>query len=1207
MLLDISVLRQGSRRLATVSAGLLWLAAQPALAFECDNNDIVDSRADYCGNDRGNYVLHPNGAAVWVSAVQDDVPQLMVRAPSQTGGLLEQVVLQFNDVLSDSGGEYRVLGMGSNPHGNARGDAVTQVSGARNVGNLSGPLDTNNNPDYFGGYRFNQYGDTAGLVVIPAGEAPQLVAASQMPLGSDADVCPGAIQPWPQIADTGHYVFAAELRDVAGACGSRRYGDASTNEEWKWCENQAKAAAVTEGLASLDRLVIGDAPNPGNTYNGARDVSVYYTVYPGKTIDPGDPIGVTIPYGSVTLNMTQADLCSGNQIEATIFNSADWDHSVEGVLTIEIANSSINQYVCPLGMECDVDVSAMGLSLWSINPSTVPENLTYQDQGPRPSGVRAIARGQVGSTAPQTVVRAVRYPRSDTEEQMSVVADVAAGVGDADHPLASGGQLRYWIREADAITHSGDMMGADGGFVTPVGIQAAPSKLVFDDTRGYWGSNLDYEGWPMGLLYVDAAGTVSLVAARDSGYISLYGAQTTSSPGVLYRAGGIQSGSCQYYSNTEVCLFDSDIETRTRWGYGGLYSWAGTAVYDVVGLSGTTSGDLPASATPGEWYPDLVTFYNTSTLADIYSVDCANRGTAHCSVVVTSATPAASDVTLSVSARPDSAPRQNAVKAAADAGHLGAKVTTNNLYDAMQMAQDADPAHTIKFTLSSDNLVSHGGDGTNFRYINPSLAVKHWDKASGTTTTVWQNAQVAPDGFSLLKGVPKHFDEGGGVIAGKVGLETPYRGSESGDAGDNPYDAYDAADISTILGRRDPCRDALPAEFSDIDEIDGGSRCQAIIVSESGVLKEVARTAGGELTLREGVVNSSEVGVTGVDGFTFVEFGAAVAVSETGTVFFNAQTRDAVEAFSDESTCAIDDILDHYGDNRHGVFAYRDGTVEKVVAEGDVITVNGSEGFVKAIALPQPELRQAAAGDAIMLKMAVDTDGDCVEDTVGLVKATAPGSASLGDAENPLDYNPDMGMFLVVKNENGGNVRIENLLVNLETGEPEDNGWRLNDFRPVSASEKEYLTDEQVAGGFYSFRATWCKNAAGNPLNNPPAACDLLAVPDLQIALVLDDVPVADFIDAVKDIASTPSLLDNGTISETESGGTKIVMRFQDDSEFDLDGDSHEYYDPFGLEMVVRAIGPAVPVPLLGHGLWIILAGMVSMLGGVFGWRRTAR
>ena len=78
------------------------------------------------------------------------------------------------------------------------------------------------------------------------------------------------------------------------------------------------------------------------------------------------------------------------------------------------------------------------------------------------------------------------------------------------------------------------------------------------------------------------------------------------------------------------------------------------------------------------------------------------------------------------------------------------------------------------------------------------------------------------------------------------------------------------------------------------------------------------------------------------------------------------------------------------------MFAYRNGAVEKVIAEGDVIPLNGGSAFVKALALPQPELRGAVAGDAIMLKMAVDTDGDCIEDTVGLVQATAPSSPSLG-------------------------------------------------------------------------------------------------------------------------------------------------------------------------------------------------------------------
>ena len=61
-------------------------------------------------------------------------------------------------------------------------------------------------------------------------------------------------------------------------------------------------------------------------------------------------------------------------------------------------------------------------------------------------------------------------------------------------------------------------------------------------------------------------------------------------------------------------------------------------------------------------------------------------------------------------------------------------------------------------------------------------------------------------------------------------------------------------------------------------------------------MTEIARTKGAETVFGGGKDDPAATGVTGVDGFDFIDFGAAVAVSDTGTVFFNAQTRDLPDA-----------------------------------------------------------------------------------------------------------------------------------------------------------------------------------------------------------------------------------------------------------------------------------------------------------------------
>ena len=147
----------------------------------------------------------------------------------------------------------------------------------------------------------------------------------------------------------------------------------------------------------------------------------------------------------------------------------------------------------------------------------------------------------------------------------------------------------------------------------------------------------------------------------------------------------------------------------------------------------------------------------------------------------------------------------------------------------------------------------------------------------------------------------------------------------------------------------------------------------------------------------------------------FWTFGSSVAVSDTGTVFFTATDFGSKESQLGDAgaTCDEEDLLDI---NRNdvlevdGVFAYKNGEVSRVMAELDVVTdTSGQELMIMSIALPQPELRQAVSGDDILVKFAADSDGDCVEDVVGSLVATAPQQGVGAGEEGNVEMYPDAG------------------------------------------------------------------------------------------------------------------------------------------------------------------------------------------------------
>jgi len=1135
------------------------LCSSHAAAFTCDNQELEDADQYYCGNDRGSYVLQPGGVSLWVSAKRDGQPIVKVREKTPQDGLMERILLQFGDVIGDE----IVTGVGSNPHINARGEAAVQVTAS--ASEFSSVIE-----------KVTEWWHAAaipsqvGLFVSSPGQTPTLVAAAGAQLGADTAICGEGIQPWPYVGNSGHYVFGATLTDALGHCGPPDWGDAEARGNINPCEDAATSLAHPSTRARITRFVVAPGDWSNTNSNQSRYVTVHYELLDGQTISPGDNLGVRLPQYLIDPSRTAENQCTGSRNVTWVKN--DWDHSVSGQISTVMNNAWEMRTVCSLD-GCDVDVSDFNFFVYNGTPIV--------SSGHNASGVRAIARGKVGEAGPETIVRAVTMPRSAEESETVVLAL------EPDHPAAQSGEVTYRLRRASAITHSARMVGEDGSVVLSAGAQAAPEKLVFgaDDLHL---SDLQQGYWHQMLLHVDPAGAISVAANTRGDLKHFSNAQVTSDGGVIYRS---------YHDSN-----DDDVNYA-----------ANRRIFVTGWSSGLPTGNVPTgagAARPGTWYPDGVSIINTTTNANYYSTNCARD--ARCSLTVTSSAPGAGDWSMWVSSGLISGSSADAVTAAAAAGELGLMVSVKKIYESMVMTDEADAASgdTVVFSLPTDVITQLGGTAdTGFVYKWP-LELNKWTKAGGVST-VFSNGDVSPAGFSLIAGVPKHFSEGGGVIGARVRLETPYVGS-SGGVNANPYSPYDASSeasmLETILGDDYPCRRSLldfsgsgGTDYTLYDGIDSWSVCHAIMVIENGVMTEIARTKGAAIVFGA-EDDAAAAGPSGVEGFTFVEFGAAVAVTDTGSVFFNAQTRDLPD--TNATSCEINGILDGYGYNRHGVFMYRDGVVEKVIAEGDVISLAGQEAFVKGISLPQPELRAAVSGDSIMLKMAVDTDGDCIEDTVGLVQATAPSSPSL-NGDDPILYTPDKGQYSAVVHPNAGTVRLVN-------SNP-DNGWRLHNFRSLSRSDATYLSEEQMSGGLYSFSATWCKDESGRVLQAAtrpevcPADSESLRATAPTAPVELDlylDVPVEDFLGVFKDLVDTPTLSELGNVEATDTG-IKIALVIEDDSLFDMDADMGEVFDPFGAQILAAlVIPPYVPVPALGQGLWVLLSGLVSLFGGVAVWRR---
>jgi hypothetical protein len=1216
-----SLFSLGARpRLYIISA--LLMGPAPAYSFYCDNGALADAEDYYCGDDRGSYVLRPDGSALWVTAKSDDQPMVMVRDNVEGAGLMDRILIEYGDAIGDS----VVSGVGSNPHMGAGGDSILQVTLTKGEPASREPSSINN---YYPPLGSSQ---NTAMLVAPSGGDVTVVAQGGEPLvGTDADVCPGeALQPWPVMGAGGHYIYGAEIQDSLGGCSNTRYGDAdvaSSGTENGWCATDERALADEFAVAKITRMIIGPFPEGTTTYCADLPWEFHYEEVEGKTVDVGVPGArrgsVLTPLGIAFADPSEQICESAQTYTARLWqpqfeNQSDWE--TPGVIK-GVINNCDYQFKTRLCPTSDVEACDLDTSNWSVFLYQNPANESYEPstvniasfERPAASGVRAIARGQVGSSDQDIIARAVRLPRSEAEPQMSVQARVADGNERADNPALVDGAVTYWLRAADAISHAGNMVAPDGSTVLRVGAQAAPSKVYFPGDEGEYPDRLDSGYWHSMVLHVNSAGEVNVAGNSDLELKRMSGAQVTSDGGAIYRS---------YHDR-----YDRDVD----WSSSERYWFKGTVsnpIGSVVGAIPTGEG----AARAGTWYPPSDGGTNSSRLCraadaepdwsvassctNVTVINCDNYDL-DCSITVTSDNPAdASAWSLSISTGEftDSTWRTYAAD-----GELYYRIATADVYRAMRMfdeADAADPAAYMYFPLSTvSTTILGGGASDEDRLYSWPLELNKWTAAGGVGT-LYSSGLVSPAGFSLMAGIPKHFSEGAGRVGLKVKLETPYIGVAGAGPGNfNPYllDRNDETSfLASILGDSDPCRDNYNdysgeggIDYTAYSEYAGGSACNAIMIIEGGVTTEIARTKAAEFVFAE-EDDPTKTGVSGVDGFTFVEFGATVAVSDSGTAFFTAGTRDLPpEGAPAACTSGNDDMLNEEDGARAGVFSYSNGLVEKVVAEGDMIDLYGEPAFVKAISTPQPELRQAVAGESIMLKMAVDTDGDCIEDTVGLVKVATPSSSP--DSDRVL-YTPDKGSFASVVDPYAGVVRV----VNRSAAD----GWQLSELRRLNPSDAEFLSEAQTTGGLYAFEAVWCKNLDGTPLDaaTRPAVCpetsESLASTTPTSSLELDvvmDVSKDDLLEIVKDLSGTPVMAGADDIMETESGGSMFTLTIADGSAFDLDADTGEIKDPFGASVFLAALVPSVPVPVFGQGLWLMLAGLMSLLGGAFAWRRESR
>jgi hypothetical protein len=152
-----------------------------------------------------------------------------------------------------------------------------------------------------------------------------------------------------------------------------------------------------------------------------------------------------------------------------------------------------------------------------------------------------------------------------------------------------------------------------------------------------------------------------------------------------------------------------------------------------------------------------------------------------------------------------------------------------------------------------------------------------------------------------------------------------------------------------------------------------GDICRGVYyVPSAGPVVEIARTT------QAAAADGTGDGASSSGGFDFDVLGSTAVVDSCNTVYFVAENADTAG-----QTCGAGGVTQ--GDGEYsGIFAWNNGTLVKVVAEGDLIT----EGRVMRLFVPGPELRQNAGANRFAVRAWVDNNQNCVADVEETLVAT---------------------------------------------------------------------------------------------------------------------------------------------------------------------------------------------------------------------------
>ncbi|WP_295539212.1 choice-of-anchor U domain-containing protein [uncultured Thiohalocapsa sp.] len=731
----------------------------------------------------------------------------------------------------------------------------------------------------------------------------------------------------------------------------------------------------------------------------------------------------------------------------------------------------------------------------------------------------------------------------------------------ADHPFLPDARAR--LTYVDAISHSADMVAADGALVVDGALQVTPPGYTIGETLAR-DANLRVNS---AILHVDAQGTPAIVAMSGGDVSKAASPLIAADDRVVYRE------AAAYDDDTVIRIVDP---TERR-----CFQLTGTlaAAEDVEPDPDFEPefGEVQA----GEYgYSSALELRLSGTRVDGFSIFCRSDFYG-CAILAKAGGSSLdkADWALRILGKGNAFCMPNedadAIIAGAGAGELTVAISGSTEVVGSRVGPMA-------FTVNASNLL---GPFEN-RYIEGG-AIKAWTPSTGQTETVVDFWSKSPAGFSRIEGATPHFDAGVGLVAFRAGLETPYN-STAGEEGDNPFPAADYSSVATALGDPFPCESVHTGEFGDFPskqlEAAGrdypGDTCQAIYVRSTEGLTEIARNKTAAAVFAD-EDDATLTGVTEADGFEFWELGATVVVTDDGTVFFNAMTG---QTFSGAGGACASTDSPYYGQGSDrggfdGIFAYRDGVVRKVVAECDVLS-DGSQ--VLELQLPQPELRQAAYEDAFLVKALLDTDADGTDDTVALLGLTSPDPAVPG-AQPRVVYEGDRGFRLVSYSQAGGEVAISVLDPADEQLDPPRNGWALTNIEVSDAANAQFLpVGANFPDGLVSFTAE----------NGEPESV-------IYLSLRFPAAP-ADVLSLLKDVEDAPNLIER--VESDGQGGSLVTFSIQDNGPYDFDDRESYIFDPVALNVVLAA----TPIPALGWPAMALLAGLLGLAVAVFsGPRRT--